>query len=252
MLRRRSRRRRAARAGSRLNRRSGRDWRGLRWFGRRRLRRGDLRRRRGGAWRRGRRDGGMRRRRGRGGGRRKSGGRPGLRRFWRGGRGGRTARRGRLRRGRSRLGRRLARAVCRRKLRLDLRNRLFERALLPLDIAVGQRRTQGPELRHERHARTVIDRMTRRSRTRTRKVGDGAREQRLIVSHAECARSPTSQSRNGSWTRIVSSRSGLVDNSATGTPTSSSIRRTYFIACAGRSAHERALLVTPFQPSIVS
>ncbi len=47
----------------------------------------------------------------------------------------------------------------------------------------------------------------------------------------------------GFWTRIVSSRSGLVERSATGHPTSSSTRRTYLMACAGRSAQDRALAV---------
>ena len=41
-------------------------------------------------------------------------------------------------------------------------------------------------------------------------------------------------------TRIVSSRSGEVDNSATGHWINSSIRLTYLIAAAGRSAHDRA------------
>ena len=39
---------------------------------------------------------------------------------------------------------------------------------------------------------------------------------------------------------MVSSRSGLVDSSETGLSASSSIRRTYLTACAGRSAHDRA------------
>ena len=40
---------------------------------------------------------------------------------------------------------------------------------------------------------------------------------------------------------MVSSRSGLVESKATGQPISSSIRRTYFIACAGNCAQDRAL-----------
>ena len=51
---------------------------------------------------------------------------------------------------------------------------------------------------------------------------------------------------------MVSSRSGLVESMATGQPTSSSIRRTYFIACAGKSAQERARAVGSCQPGIVS
>ncbi len=42
----------------------------------------------------------------------------------------------------------------------------------------------------------------------------------------DCARYPS----NGSFTMIVSSRSGLVDSNVTGASTSSSIRRTYFTA----------------------
>ena len=44
---------------------------------------------------------------------------------------------------------------------------------------------------------------------------------------------------NGSFTRIVSSRSGLVESSATGIRVSSSTRRIYFRALAGKSAHVR-------------
>ena len=49
--------------------------------------------------------------------------------------------------------------------------------------------------------------------------------------------------------RMVSSRSGLVDRSATGHSISSSIWRTYFTAWAGRSAHERAPAVE-FLPAL--
>ncbi len=51
---------------------------------------------------------------------------------------------------------------------------------------------------------------------------------------------------------IVSSRSGLVDSSVTGASTNSSMRRTYLIACAGKSAQDRAPRVESRQPSIVS
>ena len=57
---------------------------------------------------------------------------------------------------------------------------------------------------------------------------------------------------NGSETRIVSSRSGLVDRSVTGQRTSSSIRRTYLIAAAGMSAQLRAPALVSFQPGISS
>ncbi len=66
------------------------------------------------------------------------------------------------------------------------------------------------------------------------------------------ARAQAAHASNGFCTRIVSSRSGLVESKAIGHPTSSSTRRTYLIACAGRSAHERALAVGSFQPSMVS
>ena len=50
----------------------------------------------------------------------------------------------------------------------------------------------------------------------------------------------THQSSKGSLTRIVSSRSGLVESSVTGHSISSSIVRTYLTACAGNSAQLRA------------
>src|SRR5262245_43479888 len=60
------------------------------------------------------------------------------------------------------------------------------------------------------------------------------------------------QSANGSFTRMVSSRSGLVERSATGASISSSMRRMYLIAVAGSCAQERAPLVDSRQPSSVS
>ena len=56
----------------------------------------------------------------------------------------------------------------------------------------------------------------------------------------------------GSWTTMVSSRSGLVDSSATGVSINSSILRMYLIAFAGRSAQLRALRVLACQPSRLS
>ena len=50
----------------------------------------------------------------------------------------------------------------------------------------------------------------------------------------------------------MSSRSGLVESIATGASISSSMRRMYFTAVAGRSAHERAPRVLSCQPSKVS
>ena len=53
-------------------------------------------------------------------------------------------------------------------------------------------------------------------------------------------------------TRIVSSRAGDVETRATGQRISSSTRRTYLMAGAGRSAQERAPLVEPDHPSTVT
>ncbi len=60
------------------------------------------------------------------------------------------------------------------------------------------------------------------------------------------------QPSNGSRTRIVSSRSGLVESSVTGASVNSSMRRTYLMAAAGSSAQDRAPLVDSLQPSIDS
>ena len=60
------------------------------------------------------------------------------------------------------------------------------------------------------------------------------------------------QSSKGSVTRIVSSRSGEVDSSATGQSINSSILRTYFIALAGKSAQDLAPSVLSSQPDISS
>ena len=60
------------------------------------------------------------------------------------------------------------------------------------------------------------------------------------------------QSSKGSVTKIVSSRSGEVDTSATGQSINSSILRTYLIALAGKSAHDLAPSVLSSQPDISS
>ena len=59
------------------------------------------------------------------------------------------------------------------------------------------------------------------------------------------------QSWNGSRTRMVSSRSGLVESSATGHWINSSMVLTYFTACAGRLLQLRAPRVDCVQPSKV-
>jgi hypothetical protein len=63
---------------------------------------------------------------------------------------------------------------------------------------------------------------------------------------------PRAQPSNGSRTRMVSSRSGLVESRVTGASVSSSMRRTYLTAWAGRSAQERAPRVEACQPSMRS
>ena len=60
------------------------------------------------------------------------------------------------------------------------------------------------------------------------------------------------QSSKGSVTRIVSSRSGEVETSATGQSINSSILRTYLMALAGKSAHDLAPSVLSAQPDISS
>lgn len=79
-------------------------------------------------------------------------------------------------------------------------------------------------------------------------IGDGMHGP--PVAHAPVTDPP--QSANGSRTRIVSSRSGLVETSATGHWISSSTRRIYLIAWAGSSAQLRAPAVDSLQPSMLS
>src|ERR1700730_272139 len=74
----------------------------------------------------------------------------------------------------------------------------------------------------------------------------------LILALAAGKRHRPRQSANGSRTRTVSSRSGLVDSIATGAPISSSGRRMYLIAVAGRSAQDRAPRVLSPHPSALS
>src|SRR5712692_9246002 len=61
-----------------------------------------------------------------------------------------------------------------------------------------------------------------------------------------------SRSSKGSRTNTVSSRSGLVENSATGASISSSLRRIYLMASALSCAQERAPRVLSLHPSTVS
>jgi len=63
---------------------------------------------------------------------------------------------------------------------------------------------------------------------------------------------PAPQSANGSCIKMVSSRSGLVDNRVTGAPISSSTRRMYLMAVAGSRPQDRAPRVLWRQPSKLS
>ncbi len=143
-----------------------------------------------------------------------------------------------------------------RRLGLDFADRLFERQPLARDIALRQWRIDPAQLRDQRRPRALVERTTVFAVVLLQ-TGDCARYQRIIVSHCSkltrsACRMPPNYCSNGFCIRIVSSRSGLVDSSVTGQPTSSSIRRTYLIACAGSSAHERARAVGSCQPPTVS
>ena len=162
-----------------------------------------------------------------------------------------------------RLGDRIARALGR--LGLDLSDRFLQRQPLLGDVGFLERRLGVAQLIDQRAARALVQRAAVLAGVLL-EAADGAGNQGIIVSHylsfslntiLPGKRPPASgfftrHVSNGLVTRIVSSRSGLVDNKATGQPTSSSIRLTYFIACAGNCAQDRARAVGSFQPSMVS
>ena len=138
------------------------------------------------------------------------------------------------------------------------------RAGAPLGDAPRRRpqRRSGPQpfrgdraLRHQRTRRHQPARAgTPRHAAGSRSGAPGSVGRRLRGVTAPRYRSvqTAGQSRNGSVTRMVSSRSGLVETIATGASISSSMRRMYFTAVAGRSAQLRAPWVLSFQPGIVS
>src|SRR5450759_3342322 len=133
-----------------------------------------------------------------------------------------------------RLGRFRARALDR--LRLDLADRLLQRQPLARDVGFLERRLDAAQLVDQRAARALVQRTADFARVLVEAV-NGACDQRMIISHWTSANSCflsffRTHVSNGFFIRIVSSRSGLVESRATGHPTSSSIRRTYFIACA--------------------
>ena len=133
--------------------------------------------------------------------------------------------------------------------RLDLADRFFQREPFAGDLRLIQRRHNAAQLRHQRRARPLIERAPVLAGVLVEPF-DGAKDERVIVSHR--AGVCHAQVSNGLCIRIVSSRSGLVDSSATGQPINSSIRRTYLTAAPGNWAHERAFAVTSLQPSAVS
>ena len=132
-------------------------------------------------------------------------------------------------------------------------DRIVERSALDLDVTVGKRRIESAQLSNQRRSRALVN-CAPRFRRRIGQAFDGSGDQGIVISHWvwDGPRRFCRQPSNGFFIRIVSSRSGEVDRSATGAPINSSTRRTYLIACAGRSAHERAPAVDPLQPSISS
>lgn len=139
--------------------------------------------------------------------------------------------------------------------RFGLADRIFERQPLAGNIAVGKRRIGASKLVQQGLARAVINPPSGLAGIAA-EAFEGTRQKRLIVCHRYRYPTVTSlhflrwpQDWNGFWTRMVSSRSGLVDSSATGQPINSSTCRTYLIAAAGSSAHVLAPWVEHFQPS---
>src|SRR5262249_26322002 len=129
-----------------------------------------------------------------------------------------------------------------------------ERKTLAGDVGLTQCGRHAAQLREQRPPRTLIERTTILAGVLF-ETGDCTRDERVVISHRTsvypfCFRNARLiQFSNGLRIRIVPARSGLVDKRATGPPTSSSIRRTYLIAAAGSSTHERARAVAACQPS---
>ena len=157
-------------------------------------------------------------------------------------------------------------------LGLDPADRLFERQPLARDLVLVERRIDAAQLIDQRRTRALVQSAAVLAGIAV-ETADGAGDQWVIISHraslclSRCLPETSSPRRNAVWPRfmsffsahsngffirIVSSRSGLVDSSATGQPTSSSTRRTYLMACAGSCAQERARAVGSFQPAMVS
>src|SRR5262249_6383406 len=151
-----------------------------------------------------------------------------------------------------------------RRLRLDLADRLLERQALARDVRLAQSRRRATQLIDQCRAGTFVERTTCLAGVLL-ETGNRAGDEWIVVGHQVsidalritilCWRGASlcsAQVSNGLRTRMVSSRSGLVDSSPTEQPPSSSIRRTYLIAGAGSSAHDRAPAVRSRQPAMVS
>ena len=169
------------------------------------------------------------------------------------------------------LGRRIEARLAR-GLGLDLADRLLEPEPFARDVRLGERRHDAAQLRHQRGARALVERAPGLAGALV-ETGDRLGDEGVVVGHQVPAfrrgcgiipslilhLSPASrssprhpiQASNGLRIRMVSCRSGLVDSNTTGQPISSSTRRTYLIAWAGRSAQERARAVASCQPATV-
>src|SRR5262249_32427498 len=137
------------------------------------------------------------------------------------------------------------------RFRLPLADRFLEREGLPRNGGLFQPGRGAAPPREEGRAGAVVDDAAVLAAVLF-EPADRAGDEGIIVGHRSTRLVLGSQASNGFCIRIVSSRSGLVDNSATGQPTSSSMRRTYLIACAGHCPPDRARAVLACHPSTVS
>ncbi len=126
---------------------------------------------------------------------------------------------------------------------------------LALDVRLRQAAGRGSEAaraapcaRARRRWPRICGRLLGEAFDRRGRSADNSRPWALDCPCRSCRVNPQTGCASGSCRRAP----GEVDSTATGAPISSSTRRTYLIACAGRSAHERAPAVDPLQPSISS
>jgi len=114
---------------------------------------------------------------------------------------------------------------------LDSRDRLVEGRALPPNIRLLQRRIEGPQLGDQSRPGTLVNGVPR-GRCLLCQAFDGPCNEWVIICHflGNDPERPCRQPSKGFFMRIVSSRSGEVDSTATGAPISSSMRRTYLTA----------------------